>query len=200
MDLWVATSNQGKLNEFKSLLLPLGIKIHSPAELPVYSSPVESGDTFEANARIKAKAMKSIKPGVWIVAEDSGLEVSGINNMPGVHSARYAGDKASDAENTAKLLKMLHIRNPKQREAQFRCTIIAYSPEGEEFVFHGSMKGSIATNTRGSLGFGYDNVFIPEDQDKTLAELGSAFKNKVSHRAQAIRQLAEVFKNLGSAN
>lgn len=192
MDLWVATTNQGKLNEFRNLLSEQGAHIHSPAELAVFSAPPETGKTFEDNARIKARALFSLKKGVWVVADDSGLEVDGLNLMPGVHSARYAGEKASDAENNAKVLKMLQIRSPQNRKARFRCVLVAYSPEGKEFVVDGVVEGSISEKVRGTAGFGYDSVFIPEGESKTFGELGLAFKNRISHRAIAIRKLAQI--------
>ncbi|MCB0341807.1 MAG: RdgB/HAM1 family non-canonical purine NTP pyrophosphatase [Pseudobdellovibrionaceae bacterium] len=189
MDIWVATSNTGKLKEFNSLLGPLGYTVHGQKELSYFSSPEESGETFIANARIKANALKKVKPGTWVIADDSGLEVEGLNNLPGVHSARYAGPHARDAENTAKLLKMVGLRTANNRSAQFRCALVAYSPEGHEIVCEGLLKGEIARGMKGSDGFGYDNVFIPEGESKTLAELGLLFKNKHSHRAVALKQL-----------
>ncbi len=188
--LWVATTNSGKLAEFRALLDGYGVGVHSPAELAVYSSPPETGDSFLANARIKAKALRALKADQWVIGEDSGLEVDGLGGLPGIHSARYAGDKASDPENVAKLLKMLKIRSPQNRRARFRALLVALSPQGEEFVFEGLLEGQISEVPKGQKGFGYDPVFIPEGEDKTLAELPPAFKNKVSHRAQALRQWA----------
>lgn len=194
MDIWIATTNQGKLNEFKNLLLPLGAKIHSVSELNYYSAPAETGNTFLDNARIKARSLRALKPKDWVIADDSGLEVEGLNNLPGVHSARYAGPKASDGENVAKLLKMLSIRSPKNRKARFICCMVAFSPKGEEFVFEGIVDGNISEKLRGTSGFGYDPVFIPEGEEKTFSELGQAIKNKMSHRAKAIRMFTEVLK------
>jgi XTP/dITP diphosphohydrolase len=186
--IWVATMNQGKLNEFRNILSQYA-DVHSSADLKVYSLPKETGQTFEENARIKARSLKSMKPGEWIVADDSGIEVEGLGGMPGIHSARYAGEKAGDSENTAKLLKMVQIRTNTNRKAQFRCVLVAYSPTGEEFVLEGTISGMIASSAKGTTGFGYDSVFIPDGQAKTYAELGHAFKNQGSHRAQAIRKL-----------
>lgn len=194
MELWIATSNQGKLNEFKMLfnsLVSRGLKIHSQTEMPVFSQPPENGETFVANARIKARALKSVKSGVWVIGEDSGLQVEGLNNLPGVHSARYAGPHASDGENVAKLLKMLAIRHIANRNAKFVSTIVAFSPTGEEFVFEGEMSGTISTSQKGTTGFGYDPVFVPTGETKTLAEIGSAAKNKISHRAAVCTKLIE---------
>jgi XTP/dITP diphosphohydrolase len=189
IQIWVASTNQGKLNEFRNILSQKA-EIHSPSELKVYYAPKETGTTFIDNARIKAKALKALKPGEWVVADDSGLEVEGLGGLPGVHSARYAGDKASEAENNAKLLKMVAIRTGGNRTAQFRCAFVIFAPDGKESVIEAVVKGTIATSAKGNSGFGYDSVFIPEGQSKTYAELGPGFKNQGSHRAQAIRQMA----------
>ncbi|MGE3385147.1 MAG: RdgB/HAM1 family non-canonical purine NTP pyrophosphatase [Bdellovibrionales bacterium] len=192
-ELWVATTNQGKLSEFKSLLS--GVDLHGASEMKVYSAPPETGATFVDNARIKARSMKAMKPGVWVVADDSGLEVDGLGKMPGVHSARYAGPKASDAENNAKVLKMLQIRSPLNRKARFVCAFVVFDPTGQEHVIDGVVEGSIAEKAVGQAGFGYDAIFIPEGESKTFGELGLAFKNKISHRGQAIRKLYELLQS-----
>ncbi|MCB0349739.1 MAG: RdgB/HAM1 family non-canonical purine NTP pyrophosphatase [Bdellovibrionales bacterium] len=191
MELWLATGNRGKLIEFKTLLPNLSI--HTQTELPVFSAPPETGKTFEENARIKARALKALRPDNWVAGEDSGLEVVGLNNLPGIHSARYAGPKARDQENVAKLLKMMSLRSAVNREAQFQCCIVIYSPDGTESVIHGHLKGTISKKVLGTDGFGYDPVFIPEGETKTLAELGTTKKNQISHRAMAIRQLQKLF-------
>ena len=191
--LWIATKNSGKLNEFRNLMGDR-VELHAAGELSFYSSPPETGATFVDNARIKARALKSLKPGVWVVADDSGLEVEGLGGLPGVHSARYAGDKASDRENNAKLLKMVQIRTPAQRKAQFRCVFVAYDPDGQEHVIEGIVTGKIANSAQGTSGFGYDPVFIPDGFDKTFGELGSAVKNQISHRAKAIRELMALMR------
>jgi XTP/dITP diphosphohydrolase len=137
-----------------------------------------------------------MKPGQWVMAEDSGLEVDGLGNLPGVHSARYAGPKASDSENVAKLLKMMQIRQVSPRKAKFQCTMVVYTPQGEEWIFTGTMPGEIAKNVKGLHGFGYDPVFIPEGESQTLAELGVAYKNKHSHRARSLTAFIEKLKSL----
>jgi XTP/dITP diphosphohydrolase len=186
--LWISTTNQGKLNEFRNILGG-SVEIHSVAELPNYYAPPETGKTFTDNARIKAKTLKALKPGTWVVADDSGLEVDGLGGLPGVHSARYAGDKASDGENVAKLLKMVQIRSAANRKARFRCVLVAYDPSGAEHVIEGTVEGSISTVAKGKGGFGYDPVFIPEGKEQTFSEMGIAAKNQISHRAKAIREL-----------
>ncbi len=191
IQLWVATTNKGKLDEFKNLLMNVAT-IHSPNELSSYYPPKETGQTFVENARIKARSLKAVAKG-WVVADDSGLVVEGLGGLPGIHSARYAGEKASDHENVAKLLKMIGLKSSGNRKAKFVCAFVAYSPEGVEHVIETEYAGEISNKVLGKTGFGYDPVFIPEGQTKTLAELGSAFKNQHSHRAQAIRALKQLF-------
>lgn len=193
MEIWIATGNKGKLDEFKLILRDIpGLQIHSQSELSSYTPPPENGKTFEENARIKARSLRAVKNNVWVLGEDTGLEVEGLGGLPGVHTARYAGPHARDSENIAKLLKMMAIRVMPNRNAQFTCCLVAYSPTGEEFVFTGSLKGTIAKKiSLGAHGFGYDPVFLPEGQDKTLAELPPIFKNQHSHRAQVTKQFME---------
>ena len=192
MEIWIATGNAGKVKEFKELLPDHNV--YSIQDMGSYSSPPETGKTFEDNALIKAKSFKAIKPGAWVIGEDSGLEVEGLGNMPGIFSARYAGDNARDVENTSKVLKMLGIRSPGNRKAQFRCVMIAFDPEGNQHKFEGILKGEIAKDMRGTNGFGYDSIFIPEGDTRTLAEMTIQEKNKISHRSQAISQFSSLLK------
>ncbi len=187
MEIWIGTTNKGKLAEMRPLLEKAfpELVVHSIEELPHYSQPPEDGKTFLDNARIKARSVKVMKPGVWVLAEDSGLEVEGLGGLPGIHSARYAGPHARDSENVAKLLKMLQIRSVANRNARFLCTMVAFDPQGNEHIFTGELKGVIGKNPVGQMGFGYDPVFVPLGETKSMAELGPAFKNKHSHRAQA---------------
>ena len=191
--LWISTTNQGKLNEFRNLI-GARVEIHSIRELPNYFAPPENGATFTDNARIKAKTLKALKPGVWVVADDSGLEVEGLGHLPGVHSARYAGPKASDGENVAKLLKMLQIRSPGNRKARFVCVLVAFDPQGVEHVVQGTVSGTISATARGTVGFGYDPIFVPEGSQQTFSEMGIAAKNQISHRAKAIREFMSLIE------
>jgi len=198
MEIWIATGNKGKLDEFRLGLKPLSdVQIFSQSDLKSFSPMPENGETFVANARIKAKSLKAMKPNVWIIADDSGLEVQGLNNLPGIHSARYAGPHARDSENVAKLLKMMQIRNVSPRSAQFKCVLVIYNPEGVEFIFEGELRGSIALKPAGLMGFGYDSIFIPDGETKTLAELGPGYKIQKSHRAVALTAFLEHLKNQG---
>ncbi len=192
MDLWIATNNKGKLNEFKVLLNPISnLKIFSSSDLSVFSAPPETGTTYLENARIKAKALKAVRPEAWSLGDDSGLEVTGLGNLPGIHSARYAGTNARDSENRAKLLKMLQIRNITDRSARFRCCLVVLTDQGEEWIFEGVMEGQVALKESGLMGFGYDSIFIPKGESKTLADLEPSFKNKHSHRALAAQSFLQ---------
>jgi XTP/dITP diphosphohydrolase len=184
--LWLATSNKGKVEEMKLILQSLPLEIHYLSELNTYASPPENGKTFLENARIKCKSLKALKKSDWVLAEDSGLVVDGLGGMPGIFSARYAGDKASDRENVAKVLKMLQIRSPTNRKAEFVCQVVVMGDNNQEWLFEGRWPGLIAKAAVGSYGFGYDPIFVAEGQTQTLAELGPGFKNQHSHRRKAL--------------
>ena len=195
VELWIATGNKGKLGEYKLILGKVPeIKLFSQADLPYFTPRPEDGQTFLDNARIKAKSVKALKYEHWVLGEDSGLEVEGLNNLPGVHSARYAGPHARDSENIAKLLKMIQIRSAANRKAQFKCVTVVLTPQNEEWVFEGVLKGQISTKVAGTLGFGCDPVFVPDGETKTLAELGPAYKIQKSHRAVALTQFLATLK------
>lgn len=195
MELWIATGNKGKLEEYQlALKAKPELKIYSQADLKSFTPRPEDGHTFLDNARIKAKTVKSLKPDHWVLGEDAGLEVEGLGNLPGVHSARYAGAHARDSENVAKLLKMMQIRNVSPRTAHFKCVSVVYTPSGEEWIFEGKMSGKIGLKPVGLMGFGYDPVFIPDGEEKTLAELGPGYKIQKSHRAQALSQFLKKLK------
>lgn len=192
MELWIATGNKGKLEEYRMALRAVpDIQIFHQGEIKGFTARPEDGQTFLDNARIKAKTLKAVKPNAWVLGEDAGLEVVGLNNLPGVHSARYAGPKAADSENVAKLLKMMQIRNVSPRTAQFKCVTVVITPDNQEWIFEGTMKGTIGPKAVGQMGFGYDPVFLPENETKTLAELGPGYKIQHSHRAQALNQFLE---------
>ena len=194
MELWLATGNKGKVTELKKLLSPIGFEIHIQNELSFFSQPPETAESFEGNARIKAKALQALQPNAWILADDSGLTVDGLGGLPGVHSARYAGPRASFLENNLKLLKMMGLRCPNRRKAQFHCCLLAISPQGEEFICQGKLEGEIAKKMSGQRGFGYDPLFIPTGEKRTLAEMDLNEKNSLSHRSKALKKLVKVLK------
>lgn len=192
MRLVLATTNPGKLAELQSLLDADGTAIEvlpRPRELVI----VEDATDFVGNARKKARGVAAAT-GEWALADDSGLEVDALDGAPGVRSARFAGDAATDAENVALLLRRLSeldaVGDP-QRRARFRCVVVVASPNGTEHVVEGSVEGRIAPEPRGTGGFGYDPVFVPDDGDgRTFAEMTSAEKSSISHRGWAMRSMA----------
>ncbi|MFL6526959.1 MAG: RdgB/HAM1 family non-canonical purine NTP pyrophosphatase [Chthoniobacterales bacterium] len=187
MDLLLATRNAHKTREFSELLGP-DFKVRdltSRSDLPIVD---ETGSTFAENAALKALAISKCVSG-WIVADDSGLEVEALSGAPGIFSARYAGESATDQENVAKLLRQLSGKTPSR--ARFRC-VLALAKEGALIrIFDGVVEGHIVAASRGTHGFGYDPVFVPDGFSETFAELPAKVKNGVSHRAKAVAQLSK---------
>ena len=190
-DLVIATHNQGKVKEIAALLKDLPYKVLSLDNVEEkVEAPEETGDTYEENALIKARAIGEAL-GKLVVADDSGLEVEMLPDELGVKSARYA--PGTDADRNQKLLDAL--RQETNRKAAFVCCIVLYDPETKKHkTFFGDMPGTIAEEVQGEEGFGYDPVFIPEGYDKTNALLGAKVKNKISHRAKALAELKRYLK------
>jgi XTP/dITP diphosphohydrolase len=188
--LIVATTNRGKLHELTSLLGPHGIEVVSVAALLPGWSVEETGATFAENARLKAfdVAHRLREPAL---ADDSGLEVAALGGAPGVRSARYAGERANDVENVAKLLAALQDVADDRRQAAFRCALALAWPDGSLLEVEGRCEGTIARAPRGTSGFGYDPVFLDPASGKTFAELGEAEKSARSHRGRALVALCE---------
>lgn len=190
MKLVFATNNAHKLQEIRAIL-GSGMEVLSLADINCHDDIPETAPTLEGNALIKARWVKE-RYGFDCFADDTGLEVAALNGAPGVHTARYAYPDRHDPEaNTQKLLHSLEGKD--DRRAQFR-TAIALILNGEEHVFEGVVEGFISTEKRGTEGFGYDPVFIPEDTGLTFAELGTDVKNRISHRARAVAKLVEYLK------
>jgi len=190
--LLLATRNANKTREFRELLGE-DFDVHDLSFFDEMPIPKENGRTFEENAILKAVAASQDRRvqdrHLLVVADDSGLEVDALGGAPGILSARYAGETASDKENIEKLLSELARRNAPldQRSARFRC-VIALARESELLgKFEGVVEGLIVDLPRGSLGFGYDPIFVPNGFDKTFGELPIELKNRISHRARAIR-------------
>jgi len=185
----LASANPGKLRELAALLAPLQVQLHSLAELGI-PSPAETGTTFLANAVLKARhaAARARLPAL---ADDSGLEVDALGGRPGVWSARFAGEGASDAANLALLLKELAGVPAERRTARYQCVVawVESADDPAPLIGAGTWEGRIALTPRGSGGFGYDPAFIPAGDTRTAAELPAQEKNLVSHRAQALRAL-----------
>jgi XTP/dITP diphosphohydrolase len=187
--LVVATRNPGKLKEIQALLSDLPVRCVSVTDCPGVEDVVEDGETLEANALKKARAV-SQATGLPTLADDSGLEVFALDGRPGVYSARYAGENVTYADNNKKLLRELTGVLPEKRKASFRC-IICFIDGDSVHSTEGSCPGSILLEMRGSGGFGYDPLFMPDGFDKTFAELSIEEKNVISHRAKALKQMKE---------
>lgn len=184
MKLVFASNNKHKIQEIKQLL-PETFEIVSLEDIGCFEDIPETADTIEGNAILKADYVTQ-NYGLPCFADDSGLEVEALNGQPGVFSARYAGEQKNDEDNIQKLLT--ELQNHSNRKAQFK-TVIALNLNGEQHLFTGIIKGQIISEKRGTNGFGYDPVFVAENSDKTFAELSSEEKNKVSHRAKAVKEL-----------
>ena len=185
-ELLVATRNQGKLAEIRALLAVSGIRVLSLADYPELPEVEEDGATFAENARKKAQTIAG-RSGRLTLADDSGLVVPALGGEPGVHSARYAGPAASDADNNRKLLTALQTVPAENRQAYFACVIAVCPQQGNCRLYEGRLEGTLLTSPRGTGGFGYDPLFLAAATGKTLAELPAAEKNAISHRGQALR-------------
>jgi XTP/dITP diphosphohydrolase len=184
----VCTGNAHKVEELQGLLPDFVLEpLAAGTELPP-----EIGRTFLDNARIKAHAGHAMFPGQWVIADDSGLIVDALDGAPGVRSARFSGEDATDATNTAHLLeRMRSYGEADLRTARFACVLVMVSPSGDETWAEGFVEGTIAHQPSGDGGFGYDPVFVPEGETRSFAELGTVAKAGMSHRARAARALQD---------
>ncbi|HYH12678.1 MAG TPA: RdgB/HAM1 family non-canonical purine NTP pyrophosphatase [Thermomicrobiales bacterium] len=183
--LLIATGNQGKIAEFRALIATDAVEIVSLHDVGV-ESPEETGTTFEENAVLKARHA-AIASGLVAVADDSGVVVDALGGAPGVISARYSGPDATDASNRELLLRRLETSGALDRSARFECVIAVAHPDGRVETFDGTLEGTIASEERGTGGFGYDPIFELRD-GKTVAELSGDQKNRISHRAMALQK------------
>jgi XTP/dITP diphosphohydrolase len=198
--LLIATRNRGKLKEIKELLGDLPFNIVDLSRYPTIETVEESGETFTENASLKA-SVYARQAGVLTLADDSGLMVEALGGAPGVHSARYAGEGASDSERTEKLLQALAIVPESRRGARFISVIAIAQNEGKVInVSVGECPGQIAPEPRGAGGFGYDPVFIPEGSTLTFAQLEPVEKNRISHRARSLFKAAAFLHALTAAS
>lgn len=187
MKLLLASANPHKLVELRAALPGWDVGL---ADAPL---PPETGSTFRENARTKAQAGRAVTPpDAWAAGEDSGIEVAGLGDRPGIFSARYAGEDATDEENVAKLLAELEGVEDGGRGARYVCELVAVGPDGRELAVRGELDGAVTDAPRGSEGFGYDPVFVPEGESRTVAELGDGWKARHSHRARAAKLLANL--------
>lgn len=183
----LASANPKKVAEIHEILAGALDLVPRPLDVP---EVVEDAPTFVGNARLKAAALVAAT-GLAALADDSGIEVDALGGVPGVHSARYAGEDASDQDNVDKLLAALADRpDPEARTARFRCVLVLQHPDGRELVVDGAVEGHIAPEPRGSGGFGYDPVFVPAEGDgRTFGEMDPAEKHAMSHRGRALAAL-----------
>ncbi|NCB19140.1 MAG: RdgB/HAM1 family non-canonical purine NTP pyrophosphatase [Bacteroidia bacterium] len=190
MEIVFATSNQHKLQEASDILEPFATLV-IPAQLGIHEEIPEEGETLEQNALYKANYIYG-KTGKNCFADDTGLEAEALGGAPGVYSARYAGAECNAAANMHKLLN--ELKGHANQKARFR-TVVALVLDGKSYFFEGVLNGSITQNAKGSNGFGYDPVFVPQGYTKTLAELSAREKNLISHRGFAMRKLAGFLKD-----
>lgn len=186
MDIIVATKNKGKIKEIKKILGDHNVI--SQGEAGIHIDVEENGSTFAENAMIKAEAIAS-QVECAVIADDSGIEVDALDGAPGIYSARYCGENATDEDRVDKLLE--EIKESPDRGAQFTCAIALILPNGERHVFNGVVRGTLAFAPEGANGFGYDPIFIPDGYDTTFGVLDSAIKDEISHRARALKALAD---------
>jgi XTP/dITP diphosphohydrolase len=194
MEIIVATKNRGKAREIRRELKDAGLKILSLNDFSDVPEIKEDGKSFEENALKKARFFSNYfgKPAV---ADDSGLEVNALGGLPGIYSARYAGQGANDREKNQKLLKEMEGIPVSRRGAKFRCVMALVAPEGEERVVEGTCRGRIGFKEVGRKGFGYDPLFFLPEYGKTMAQLTVEEKNRISHRGKALRKLKRVLIN-----
>ncbi|HZI19247.1 MAG TPA: RdgB/HAM1 family non-canonical purine NTP pyrophosphatase [Pyrinomonadaceae bacterium] len=189
-ELLIATTNRGKVRELERLLAGLPVRLRLLSEFPHAAEPVEDGRTFAENALLKARHYAAAT-GLLTLSDDSGLAVDALGGEPGVHSARFGGATATYPERMALLLERLAAAGGGPRTARFVCVIALADPAtAETHTFEGVCKGRIADEPRGSGGFGYDPLFVPEGHDRTFGELPEEVKQEISHRARALRLAA----------
>ncbi len=184
--LVIATTNKNKVKEFQEILKAFPVTLRSLSDFGPLPEAIEDGETFDDNAYKKALHTARIL-GLPAIADDSGLLVEALNGAPGVYSARYAGDNATDKENVDKLLQ--DMRGVKNRNASFQCVLSIAVPSGPALTYEGSCKGVLLDEPKGESGFGYDPIFFFEELGKTFAECTAEEKNKVSHRGKALAEL-----------
>jgi XTP/dITP diphosphohydrolase len=193
--LLLATSNPGKIREYRFLLDGLNYKITTLAEEGITQVVTESGNNYEQNARLKAITYAKLSQ-LTALADDSGLEVDALNGEPGAKSARFAGEAATDVDRVSFLLAKLNGVPWERRTARFKCVIVIATPKGQSKVCYGECRGMIALEAKGENGFGYDPIFFLPEIGKTMAELPLEMKNQISHRAQAGQKARQALQQL----
>lgn len=194
-EIIIATKNKGKAKDFEQLLEPMGYKVLTLHDVAPHMDVEETGETFEANAILKAEAIAQ-ELQTTVIADDSGLEIDALDGEPGVYSARYSGNERNDESNIDKVLqKMVQVPDD-EKTARFRCVLALASPGKETILFEGTCEGLIIDERKGDNGFGYDPIFYVPALDKTMAEMEPSEKASVSHRGNAIRELGKAMPGL----
>jgi len=193
MKLLIASRNPHKLAEIRAIFNLPGMEIIGAHEIEDLPEIIEDGRTFQANAVKKAVSLAMLTK-LWTLADDSGLEVDALNGEPGVYSARYAGEPSNYAANNAKLLSLLE--NQEHRTARFICVVALSSPSGRAQIVEGICQGRILRESHGEQGFGYDPLFVPDNYEQTFAQMDAALKNRISHRATALKRAMQTWSEL----
>jgi XTP/dITP diphosphohydrolase len=195
----LASRNPGKLREIRSILAEAGLPVEvvSANDYPGWGAPDETEPDYAGNALLKARSLASFA-GVPTLADDSGIEVDVLDGGPGPRSARYAGEAATDEEHLRKLIDVVRGVPPERRTARYRCVAVLVTPSGDEATAEGTVEGTLITEPRGSGGFGYDPIFVPNGGSRTMAELSPGEKDRISHRGKAFRGLVEALRGLSA--
>ena len=197
--LVIASHNMHKVREFRTMLKGFAaLDVLSLADFPQYVSPEETGSSFEENASLKAMhAAAALKQ--WVLADDSGLVVPALGGAPGVYSARFAGNSATDLENRKKLLDVMQHLLDEDRAAYFECSLVLASQQGVVKITRGTCEGKILMQERGGSGFGYDPLFVKHEYSQSVAELEESVKNRISHRRKAFDKILTSLELLGTS-
>lgn len=190
----VASHNEKKVGEIRAILADLNIEVVSLKDLDYHEDIVEDADSFEANALLKVRAIRSMYPSDYVMADDSGLCVEALDGKPGIYSARYAGADSSYAEKFKQLESDMAASGSDNKAAYFYCAIAVARPDGSEFTVNGRFDGEINFDAKGEHGFGYDPIFYLPEYGRSSAEISPELKNQLSHRGKALRAMVEVLK------
>ena len=193
MRISFASGNLGKVREIRAILAPAGFDVVPPP--PEWIAPEETGSTYLDNAYLKAASLVALTGGPAL-ADDSGIEVDALGGLPGVRSARFAGDDATDQKNLAKMIESIASVPDNERTARYRCVAVLLQPHGARAVSEGTVEGMLIAEPRGSNGFGYDPIFLAAGEHRTMAEMEPSEKDAISHRGAAFRGLLRAIETL----
>jgi XTP/dITP diphosphohydrolase len=186
VEIVFASGNPGKAREVSAILAASG---HHVIAMPMFIGEIESGDSYLENARIKAWSVARLLPGHAVLGDDAGIEIDALNRLPGVRTAYFAGPAARADHNVDKVLRLLDGVPDEQRTGRYRVIALLVLPTGVEIIGEGVLEGRFITERRGDRGFGYDPIFVPDGGTRTIAEMRSDEKNRMSHRARALRDV-----------